>query len=159
MSKNTDRLLSLTNQLLDFRKTESDSYSLNLHRLTFWSLIQKPCSALHLWFNNEDYNLNSDLPEEDIFIKADKDAFLKIFSNLLNNAIKYCDNYVRVEAYEEINDLGAKFHLVTVNDGEMIPDKHKEDIFKPFVQLDRDKDHAVANLCIGLALQIIGRIT
>ncbi|MGI6515846.1 MAG: hypothetical protein ACOX14_03515 [Fermentimonas caenicola] len=32
MQKNTDRLLDLTNQLLDFRKTESDSYLLSLER-------------------------------------------------------------------------------------------------------------------------------
>ncbi len=152
MSKNTDRLLSLTNQLLDFRKTESDSYSLNLHRLNVLELIQETVLRFTPMVQQRGLQFELDLPEEDIFIKADKDAFLKIFSNLLNNAIKYCDNYVRVEAYEEINDLGAKFHLVTVNDGEMIPDKHKEDIFKPFVQLDRDKDYAVAGSGIGLAL-------
>ena len=34
MSKNTDRLISLTNQLLDFQKTESDAYLLNLEQRT-----------------------------------------------------------------------------------------------------------------------------
>ncbi|WP_298647567.1 two-component regulator propeller domain-containing protein [uncultured Proteiniphilum sp.] len=152
MSKNTDRLLNLTNQLLDFRKTESDAYSLNLHRINVSELIRDTFLRFTPLAKQGGVQFELTLPEKDIFIKVDKEAFLKILSNLLNNAVKYCESYVRVEAYTVTGEQYKQFHLVTVNDGEEIPEKYREDIFKPFVQVDRKKDHKVAGTGIGLAL-------
>lgn len=151
MSKNTDRLLNLTNELLDFRKTESDAYSLNLHRLNVSELIRDTFLRFTPLAKQRGLQFELDLPEKDIFIKVDKEAFLKILSNLLNNAVKYCDSYVRVEAYTVTDEQHKLFHLVTVNDGEKIPEKYRGDIFKPFVQVNREKEHKVAGTGIGLA--------
>ena len=69
------------------------------------------------------------LPDTDMLVQIDKDAFLKILSNLLNNAIKYCESYVRVNAY--IQDKDQQFHLFTENDGELIPQEYEEeDVYK-----------------------------
>ena len=43
------------------------------------------------------------------------------------------------------------FHIRTFNDGEMIPDTMKEEIFKPFVRLDKE-DEVTTGTGIGLAL-------
>ncbi|MDR2815390.1 MAG: response regulator [Proteiniphilum sp.] len=153
MSKNTDRLLNLTNQLLDFRKTESDAYSLNLCKVNVSELIRDTFLRFTPLTKQRGVQSELNLPEQDIFIKVDKEAFLKILSNLLNNAVKYCESYVRVEAYTTVTSEQYKqFHLVTVNDGEEIPEKYREDIFKPFVQVGREKDHRMAGTGIGLAL-------
>ena len=152
MSKNTERLLNLTNQLLDFRKTESDAYSLNLNALNISDLIRETFTSFTPLAKQRQIHFELNLPEKDILIKVDKEAFLKIISNLLTNAVKYCDNHVKVQAYTETDEKNSLFHFVTINDGEAIPEKHREDIFKPFVQLDRQKDHKVAGTGIGLAL-------
>ena len=152
MSKNTDRLLNLTNQLLDFRKTESDAYSLNLHNLNISELIRDTFLRFTPLAKQRDLHFELDLPEKDMFIKVDKEAFLKILSNLLSNAVKYCGTYVRVEAYTVTDEQRKLFHLIMVNDGEKIPEEHRENIFKPFVQLDREEKYKVMGTGIGLAL-------
>lgn len=152
MTKNTDRLLNLTNQLLDFRKTESDSYSLNLSRLNVSELIRDNFIRFTPLAKQRGLQFELELPEKDIFIKVDKEAFLKIFSNLLSNAVKYGETCVLVEVYIETKDHGPEFHLVTANDGEKIPDIYREGIFKPFVQVERKNDHKMAGSGIGLAL-------
>lgn len=152
MSKNTDRLLNLTNQLLDFRKTESDAYSLNLYTQNVSELIRDTFHSFTPLSRQRELQFDLNLPEQDIFIKVDKEAFLKIFSNLLNNAVKYCNSFVRVEGYMGTDEQQKLFHLVTINDGEAIPEKNRDDIFKPFVQLDRKKESKVAGTGIGLAL-------
>jgi signal transduction histidine kinase/ligand-binding sensor domain-containing protein/DNA-binding response OmpR family regulator len=152
MRKNTDRLLNLTNQLLDFRKTESDAYSLNLSRQNASELIRDTFLRFTPLAKQWGIHFELNLPEKDIFIKVDKEAFIKILSNLLNNAVKYCDTCVLLEAYTVTEGQYKLFHLVTMNDGEKIPEKYREDIFKPFVQVDREKEHKVAGMGIGLAL-------
>jgi signal transduction histidine kinase len=39
MERNTDRLLDLTNQLLDFRKTETNGFSLNFVKTDITELL------------------------------------------------------------------------------------------------------------------------
>jgi Signal transduction histidine kinase len=152
MSKNTDRLLNLTNQLLDFRKTESDAYLLSLETQNVSELIRDTFLRFSPLAKQQALIFELDLPETDMFVQLDKEAFLKITSNLLNNAIKFCDSFVRLKAYVTTGENKEQFHLITENDGEKIPEQLKEDIFKPFVHLDKSKDKKQTGTGIGLAL-------
>lgn len=58
---------------------------------------------------------------------------------------------VRLEATIKENDR-KEFYLLIENDGELIPPAYKEEIFKPFVQIDTDRDNIVSGTGIGLAL-------
>lgn len=151
MSKNTDRLLNLTNQLLDFQKTESDAYLLNLEPRNVSELIRETSLRFTPLAKQKGLLFDMDLPEKDMYVQVDKEAFLKIISNLINNAIRYCKSFVRLKAYIAGDNEDSWFHLITDNDGEKIPDEHKQAIFKPFVQLDKD-DRTVNGTGIGLAL-------
>ncbi|HHV87096.1 MAG TPA: response regulator [Petrimonas sp.] len=152
MSKNTDRLLSLTNQLLDFQKTESDAYLLNLEPRNVSELIRETFLRFTPLAKQRGLLFEMDLPEKDMYVQVDKEAFLKIISNLMNNAVKYCNSFVRIKAYIAGDGENPAFHLVTDNDGEKIPDKYKQAIFKPFVHLDKEHDQTVDGTGIGLAL-------
>ncbi|TAH61793.1 MAG: hybrid sensor histidine kinase/response regulator [Fermentimonas caenicola] len=150
MQKNTDRLLDLTNQLLDFRKTESDSYLLSLKAHNVTELIKESQLRFTPFAKQKGIEFEFILPDSDMFAQIDKDAFLKIVSNLLNNGIKYCESYVRVKAF--INNDTDQFNLITENDGELIPQEYEEEIFKPFVQFGANEDVNGSGTGIGLAL-------
>ncbi len=152
MSKNTDRLLNLTNQLLDFRKTESDAYLLSLEARNVSELIRDTFSRFTPLAGQRALSFGLELPEEDMTVQLDKEAFLKIISNLLNNAIKYSDSYVRLKAYISHEEEGALFHLITENDGEKIPEEFSEAIFKPFFRIEKEPDRMANGTGIGLAL-------
>ena len=152
MSKNTDRLLNLTNQLLDFRKTESDAYLLSLEAQNVSELIRDTFSRFTPLARQRALSFGLELPEEDMTVQLDKEAFLKIISNLLNNAIKYGDSYVRLRAYISHEEEGALFHLITENDGEKIPEEFSEAIFKPFFRIEKEPDRMANGTGIGLAL-------
>ena len=64
------------------------------------------------------------VPEQDFYAHVNQEAFTKIISNLLNNAVKYAETYVHL--FLNLNGTGAekKFYVHTVNDGVIIPDWH-----------------------------------
>jgi signal transduction histidine kinase/DNA-binding response OmpR family regulator len=152
MSKNTDRLLSLTNQLLDFQKTESEAYLLDTKQRNVSELIRETFLRFTPLAKQKGILFELDLPESDMYIQVDKEAFLKMSSNLMSNAIKFCNSHVRLNAYIVSSEEGDFFHLFTDNDGENIPDKYREEIFKPFVHFDKEQDQTVNGTGIGLAL-------
>jgi len=152
MSKNTDRLLDLTNQLLDFRKTEAELYKLKEKRTNLSVLMKETFDRFTPLAKQKNISFNLNLPEKEIFTKIDAEAFTKIISNLINNAVKYCDSMVNIslEALPE-NHL-EKIVFKTENDGAVVPDHFKDEIFKPFTRLNKEKDKIVTGTGIGLAL-------
>jgi len=149
MEKNTNRLLDLTNQLLDFRKTETNEFSLNFVKADITELLKD----LFLQFKPmaEQKNLTYRFKHSDkqSFAYVDTEAFTKIISNLLNNAIKYGDSIVEVKLLELIPDDG-KFSVEIKNDGYLIPYKMREKIFEPFFRIKESEKQIGTG--IGLSL-------
>ena len=72
----------------------------------------------------------------------------KIISNLLTNAVKYADSYIRISLKVEEGHL-----LFTIaNDGVLVPQDMREEIFKPFIRYNNEQSNTVGGTGIGLAL-------
>ena len=152
MSRNTDRLLDLTNQLLDFRKTESAAYLINPQVCNVTELLKGTISQFDSLIKQHNLNFQLELPEKDVYAQIDRDAFVKIISNLLSNAIKFCDSFIHLKLYTSSGEDKNEFRILLQNDGEIIPDQLKEDVFKPFVNFDRNNNTRISGTGIGLAL-------
>ena len=153
MRQNTERLLNLTNQLLDFRKTESQGFRLNFAKCNVTEVLQETYLRFTSLAKQKGLNLTLNLPGDDFYAHINREAFTKIISNLLNNAVKYADSYIRVSLEVSEKDTNKVFRIRTVNDGVIIPNEMKEEIFKPFVRFNDKKDRKVTmGTGIGLAL-------
>lgn len=96
MDLNTNRLLDLVNQLLDFRKTETKGFKLNFMDYNLSGLLQ----AIYKRFTSlaRERGLRFTIESiDDLHASIDKEGFTKIISNLFTNAIKYSDTYIHVK--------------------------------------------------------------
>ncbi len=130
MNRNTDRLISLTNQLLDFRKTEVDGFSLNFVNADIPELLREV--ALQFQFEAETKNIDFEtiVPEQPLYAYVDVEAFYKIISNLVDNAIKYGRSKLSVRLNVEEGE--DRFTIRVINDGSKIAPEIKDKIFEPF---------------------------
>lgn len=151
IEKNTQRLLNLSNQLLDFRKTESRGFRLNYVQtdVTLWlNTLLQPYLPL---MEKEQKTFTSDIPETHILAYIDREAFSKIVDNLMTNAIKYSDKQIRLL----LTTNGEKaFSVCVVNDGMLIPDTEKENIFAPFYRLKETENKQGSGIGLSLALSL-----
>lgn len=87
--RNTERMLRLMNQILDFRKIQNQKMKLLVEETDLISLLQKVMDSFRLIAKekNIDYQMKS--PIESVYGWVDRDKFEKIFFNLLSNAFKY----------------------------------------------------------------------
>ncbi|CDA86810.1 two-component system sensor histidine kinase/response regulator [Bacteroides sp. CAG:754] len=153
MKQNTERLLNLVNQLLDFRKTESQGFRLNFAECNVTEILRETYRRFTSLAKQKGLNFVLNVPEQDFYAHVNQEAFTKIISNLLNNAVKYAETYVHL--FLNLNGTGAekKFYVHTVNDGVIIPDEMKEEIFKPFIRFNEEEDGKITTgTGIGLAL-------
>lgn len=147
MKKNTSRLLKLVNELLDFRKTEIGGLKLTFVETNISSMARK----LHLRFSQlieeKGIKFELELGQKDIFAFVDKEAFKKILSNLMGNAIKYSKDKVSITLFRDEN----KLTLIVKNDGNLIPFHLKDKIFEPFFRVDNMDGSSGTGIGLSLA--------
>jgi signal transduction histidine kinase/ligand-binding sensor domain-containing protein/CheY-like chemotaxis protein/AraC-like DNA-binding protein len=147
MHKNTSDLLGLINQLLDFRKVDSDKFVLNLATCNITEMLKDTYARFELVAQHKNKQMHLLLPLEDVCIPVDESAFSKILNNLLSNALRYSDSYIEIV-------LASDNEFVTIrvrNDGDLIPVELRERIFSPFYQVNK-RQGTTAGSGIGLSL-------
>lgn len=149
MNLNTNRLLDLVNQLLDFRKTETQGFQLNFVYCDVSDILQKTYMRFTPLARQKGLEFTID-SSENVFASVDKEGLTKIISNLFTNAIKYSDTYIHVKV--EVHPESSEILLSVCNDGKVVPLEMREEIFKPFVQYKDGMSRMVSGTGIGLAL-------
>ncbi|MFD2599705.1 two-component regulator propeller domain-containing protein [Sphingobacterium corticis] len=144
---NTERLIMLTEQLLDFRKVESEEVSLRFNAQQVSQLIRLCVEEFEPIIENKSIDLQMDL-DDALEAKIDVEVIYKIVNNLLSNAFKYADKDVRIRLVR--NETTKRFDLMIKNDGVTVSDDDVANIFKPF---HRSSAHyQVSGTGLGLAL-------
>lgn len=150
MRKNVDRLYSLTGQLLDFKDMDSpEKYALNYSRVSIPNLLNDIFQRFTTLARQQNFDYSLDIAEScnGLYAEVDSDAFMKIISNLVSNAFKYGDDYVKIRLHTPEDD---KFCVVVENGGNRIPDSKEEEIFKLFIRLPSERNEQG----IGIGLPI-----
>lgn len=72
----------------------------------------------------------------------------RVLDNLINNALRYCQNTVKVTLQLE----GSQASLIVEDDGPGIAPDERSRVFEPFVRLDPSRDRATGGCGLGLAI-------
>ena len=148
MERNTDRLLNLTSQLLDFRKTETQGFSLNFVKTNVITLLQQNYMVFEAAAEQKALRINLHVPAQQFYAYVDIEAIHKILNNLLSNAVKYAVEVVHVEL---LINADSTFSIIIKNDGYLIPAEMKEKVFEPFFRI-KDIEKMTSGTGIGLSL-------
>ncbi|MDR1938448.1 MAG: response regulator, partial [Tannerellaceae bacterium] len=149
IEKNTHRLLDLSNQLLDFRKVETNGFQLNYMHSDVKQLINDIYMRFELSARQKKIAFELQLPPGKLFADVDREALTKIISNLFANAIKYAASRIVLT----LENDEKTFRLTVSNDGFLIPGEMKEKIFEPFFQVGDENGNSIkSGAGLGLPL-------
>lgn len=149
MDRNTNRLIELVSQIMDFRKIEAKGFSLDFVRLNISELLKENHLNFLTLAKKKNLHYQLDLPDTDIITYADEDALQKIFSNLISNAVKYAHKKVSVAMTIDLNN--NRIIIRFENDGAVVPDEMKEKIFEPFYRIKEVTKKQGTGLGLALA--------
>ena len=132
MQANTDRLLNLTNQLLDLRKMEKMEIKPTFLTNDLGALVRKTCDRFAHVAEDQHIRMDVTLPETPFPVDCAAEMIDKIVGNLISNAYKYGDGHIRV-ALEPLPDAD-RVRVRVDSDGERISDYDADQIFEKFYQ-------------------------
>lgn len=159
VERNSKYLLSLVNQLMDFRKVESGKLEIVKTRGNFLKFIDSLITPFEVFAGERNIVLKRYYRMETPEILYDEEAMRKVVTNLLSNAIKFTPNGGTVSLY--ISSLssgeGGKESLyICIGDtGPGIPEEDLNRIFNRFYQSRNQVKYPVygqAGTGIGLYL-------
>ncbi|MEK3715499.1 sensor histidine kinase [Paenibacillus sp. FSL R7-0333] len=134
ISRESDRLIGLVEEILDFSKLQQNEMKLSMGQVDIKVLLQE--TLLNIWAKAEKKRIHLLLEcEETIFIKADANRLKQVFLNLVDNAVKFSpeDSSIVLSAER----LSGTEMAVTVRDsGIGISEAHLARVRDRFFQVD-----------------------
>lgn len=152
ISRNSNRLLKLVNQLMDFRKIEADGFLLKCENYDLVALVKSICSSFESVKNQRINEVNYLLPDHPCMVCVDSDAVEKVISNLFFNAVKFTKNRIEVEVVENRSDGNVELRIK--DNGCGISKENLDKIFQPFYQVRETQCSDTIGTGIGLTLAL-----
>ncbi len=112
---NTHKLYTRVTQLLEFEKVDTHKQRLVLTPLNLNDIIAEEVASFQPFCDKKQLHLNLSLPDEDVYIMADRNMVEMMLDNLISNACKYTMpqgdvclslSYTKRKAFIEIKDSG-----------------------------------------------------
>lgn len=150
--KNSERLITLINDILDVEKIESGRIDFNLQALELTPLLTQAI-ATHQTYGEQfqvQFVLTEAVPCQ---VKADPDRLMQVLANLLSNAAKFSPAGSTVEVSAQYLTIDPPWVRVAVRDhGPGIPPEFMSRIFQKFAQADSSNTRQKGGTGLGLSI-------
>lgn len=151
--RNTERMLQLINQLLDFRKIQNNKMKLYIEQVDVVALTRKIYESFTAMAHQSDIDFSFVSPQNEVKIYTDVDKFEKVIFNLLSNAFKYTP---KGKAISLVVELQADCLLVQVKDeGKGIDIGKLSKLFERFETLGSERSSVSTGIGLSLVHNLV----
>jgi two-component system, NarL family, sensor histidine kinase BarA len=152
IKRNTDHLIKVVVDFLDYSKIESGRLELDLEQASLKDVAEDAILSQQAVAQTRSVQLVLEAPG-DFLLVFDKQRIYQVLTNLLSNAVRFSPPGGTVRVRISGPNLGAV--AVTVQDsGPGIEDKYHESIFKKFYQIGGQRDPKIHKGSSGIGLAI-----
>jgi signal transduction histidine kinase len=145
---NAQRLVRLTNDILDIGKLESGEMLCNFGPVDLRTVCEQTINANCAIAEGRDLSVRFEMASSCCMVRADSDRVIQVVTNLLSNAIRFSDRGKEVLVKVEVHASAAN---VSVRDqGPGIPEEFKSRIFGKFAQAKTDDASPKGGTGLGL---------
>ncbi len=147
---NSNYIMQLVNELLDYRKLESEEFKLQVAEGNIVKFAREIFLAFQHLAENKEINYHFESSHEIINTWYDRDQLEKVFYNLLSNAFKYTESgkSITLQLTKDANQLAIE----VIDEGKGIQENQLKNVFKRFYQSDNNNQNTETGFGIGLSI-------
>ena len=150
---NSERLSEMINDLLELEKIEFAGLVLKKEKIIPYKEVNKILSTIDTLLIEKNIIVNNSI-NKDLILKTDRESFRTIFSNLLNNAIKYSPNKTKIDF---ISKTDKNYVTISIKDNGYGIDKNNiKRIFERFYRTSKARAHTKGT---GLGLALVKQLS
>lgn len=157
LSMQVDRLIRLSNALLFLSRSDQNQISFTPASVNLTELLGVLIEQLQPLADEKNLELSAKIAGE-FFIRGDSDHLIRLFMNLLENALKYtpANGQVTITAEKARVEPGRndanRVRVMIHNAGPGISQEHLPHLFERFYRVDEDRSSQTGGSGLGLAI-------
>ena len=151
---NTQRMLRMMNQILDFRKFQSHKMKLQVEETDLIALLRQVMTHFRSMAEEKHIDLGFHAPVEKLPMWLDVDKVEKVFFNLLSNAFKYTPVGRSVSVEIGLDD--TEVCISVMDNGIGIDEEHRKVLFRRFESFAHsDMMHPSSGIGLSLVKEMV----
>ncbi|MCD8261789.1 MAG: substrate-binding domain-containing protein, partial [Bacteroides sp.] len=150
IKRNSNRLLFLISEIIEFRSYENGKMNVNFTRNPLIPFLEELTRLFEEYKHRKNMELSFETDGSDLELWFDKEKLEKIYSNLLSNAFRYVNESGKIKVtITTRTHEDEEYAVISVsNTGSYIPGMEQQNIFQRFYKVEDTKE----GIGIGLAL-------
>lgn len=144
------KLQQLIEDLFGFTKLNHGKIVMNIEKIDIVRLMQQLMDEFYPNFLEKGLAFELTSNKDNIDITADPKLLVRLFDNLINNAIKYGGDGKRVDV--KIKDYDEYVKIYVTNYGMVIPEKDLPLLFDRFYRVENSRSNETGGTGLGLAI-------
>jgi two-component system phosphate regulon sensor histidine kinase PhoR len=150
IERNSQRLQSLVEDMLELSKLESNEFKLKREPVELERVVPLVLALFRERAEKKGVRLSAEVTRSLPAVEADARALEHVLSNLVDNAVKYCPSgsgiVVRATSDED------RVKLVVADDGPGIAPEHLSRVFERFYRVDAGRSRELGGTGLGLSI-------
>lgn len=151
LTRETDRMTRLVNDLLQLSRFDAGQHSLDLRAIRLDLLLKDLRERFYVQSKQQNIKLDIELPDEPLLIWVDKDGIIQVLDNLLSNAFKYSNEGTQI-IVRAIKQNEKWTRIEVIDQGMGIPNRDLSRIFERFYRVDKARSRAMGGTGLGLSI-------
>ncbi len=147
--EHADRLNVLVDDLLSLAHLESKEITIEKKEFNLRGQLEEVIFGFSSQLKKKNVEIENELAEN-ILLTADKNRIQQVFTNLIDNAIKFNKENGSVRVYGQESDNNLKIFVEDTGVG--IPEKDIPRIFERFYRVDKARSRALGGTGLGLSI-------
>lgn len=150
VQENSDRLVSLINDLLDISRIESGRVHLKIEPLELADVVQGVLDTFRTYADQSDVTLKTSVGGSMPRVAADRDRVGQVLMNLVSNAIKYSPGGGAVTI--SVEPQGDFVNVGVTDSGIGISEEDQRQLFTKFFRVDSSLTREIGGTGLGLSI-------
>ena len=149
--KESDRLIRLISQVLDYEKIESAQITWSVTSLDLEEVIKDAVTSTRQLIHDKNIKLNLDIEPHVPSVSGDRDRLVQVMVNLISNAVKFCEadrGHIAVRLQVKSDHLRVQVE----DNGIGIKPENLNRVFEPFHQVKNPTRGRPMGTGIGLTI-------
>jgi len=151
IKRQSEHLLTLIESIIEVARIERGvPLTLIKENINLRELIDEVFLSVKLQADSQQKKMLNDVPADLPLISGDKPKLIRVFANLLGNALKFTSAGGLIRVFAEKKDKNIEVQVI--DNGVGLEEKDKKKIFDKFYQVDSSDTRTVGGMGLGLAI-------
>ncbi|WP_284251580.1 sensor histidine kinase [Tetragenococcus osmophilus] len=146
----TKQMKSLVDDLFEYTKARQPSNPVNLTTFDMVQLVEQLAADFELEARNNGITIETMAQPQQLLMEGDTEKLVRVFNNLLSNALKYGKGADKIVI--QLEKTGTEAVISVKNNGQMIPKQSLDSLFDRFYRVEESRSQETGGTGLGLAI-------